>query len=195
MEGRATPPRSTFRLTLTAVSALEIVTLLLTALTMLVGLVGAVVPILPGAWLIWLTALGYGLLRPLCDQPLFDGWIGGVAMAVLTVFALIDLGLEFVVTHTVTRQGGVSWQAILASMGLGLVGLALFPPVGPLVGSVLGLFLVEYYRYGKDARKAWQGVTSYAKGCGWAVIAEFGLCVVMIVIWGLWVAAALVTRV
>ena len=174
--------------------ALEIALIGLTGLVMLVGLVGAVVPILPGAWLIWLTALGYGLLRPLFGQPLFDGWIGGVAMAVLTVFALIDLGLEFAVTHTVAHQGGVSWQAILASMGLGLVGLMFFPPIGPLVGSVLGLFLVEYFKYGKDARKAWQGVTSYAKGCGWSVIAEFGLCVVMIGIWVMWVAAALVIR-
>jgi hypothetical protein len=175
-------------------TAPELALLLLTTLTMLVGLVGAVVPILPGAWLIWLTALGYGLLRPLFGQPLFDGWIGGLAMAALTVFALIDLGLEFVVTHTITRQGGVSWPAILASMGLGLVGLALFPPIGPLVGSVLGLFLVEYYKYGKDARKAWQGVTSYAKGCGWSVIAEFGLCVVMIGVWVVWVTLALVIR-
>ena len=174
--------------------ALEIAFLLLTFLVMCVGLVGAIVPILPGAWLIWLTALAYGLSRPLFNQPLFDGWIGGVAMTLLTVLALAELGLEFAVTHSVAHKEGVSFRAILASIVGGLVALPLFPPIGPLVGSVLGLFAVEYFRHGKDARKAWKSVTGYAKGCGWSVIAEFGLCVVMVGVWGVWVALAWMLR-
>jgi hypothetical protein len=170
----------------------EITLIVLTALVMLVGLLGAVVPVLPGAWLIWLAALGYGLMQPLFGQPLFDGWIGGAAMLVLTLLALADLGLEFFVTHSVAAKGGVSWQAILASIALGLVGLPFFPPLGPLVGSVAGLFLVEYLRHGKDWRKAWAGVTSYAKGVGWAVAAEVALCLLMIGVWGMWVTLALV---
>jgi hypothetical protein len=170
----------------------EIALIVLTGLVMLVGLVGAVVPVLPGAWLIWLAALGYGLLQPFFGQPPFDGWIGGVAMVFLTLFALADLGLEFFVTHSVAAKDGVSWQAILASLALGLVGLPFFPPLGPLVGSAAGLFLVEYLRRGKDWRKAWTGVLSYAKGMGWAVLAEVALCLLMIGVWGMWVALALV---
>ncbi len=165
---------------------LEITLLVLTGLVMIVGLVGAVVPVLPGAWLIWLAALGYGLMQPLFGQPLFGGWAGWIAMALLTGLALIDLGLEFVITHSVAVRGGVSFQATLASIGLGLVALPFFPPIGPLIGSVLGLFLVEYFRHGKDARRAWRGVMSYAQGCGWAMIAEVGLCLAMITIWVLW---------
>jgi hypothetical protein len=171
---------------------LEIALAVLTGLVMLVGLVGAVVPVLPGAWLIWLAALGYGLLQPFFGQPWFDGWIGGVAMIFLTLFALVDLGLEFFVTHSVAARDGVSWQAILASIALGLVGLPFFPPIGPLVGSVAGLFLVEYFRRGKDWRRAWTGVMSYAKGMGWAVLAEAALCVLMIGVWSVWVVLALV---
>ena len=171
--------------------ALEIAFIALTFLVMCVGLVGAIVPILPGAWLIWLTALGYGLLQPLFNHALFNGWVGGVAMALLTVLALVDLGLEFAVTHSVAHKEGVSFRAILASIAGGLLALPLFPPIGPLVGSVLGLFAVEYFRHGKDARKAWKSVTGYAKGCGWSVIAEFGLCVVMVGVWGAWVTLAL----
>lgn len=172
----------------------EFIFIALTFLVMLVGLVGAVLPILPGASLMWVTALGYGLAQPLFGQPLFNGWVGGVAMVFLTLLTIVDLGLEFAVTHTVAHKEGVSFRAILASIVLGLVGLPFFPPIGPLVGSVLGLFLVEYFRHGKDARKAWKSVGSYAKGCGWSVVAELGLCVVMLGVWGMWVTVALAFR-
>lgn len=169
---------------------LELILLILTALVMFTGsVVGALLPI-PGAWVVWLAALGYGVLRPVFGYVLFDGWIGGVAMAALTVLALVDLGLELVVTHTVAHKSGVSGRAIAASIGLGLVGLLLFPPIGSLAGAVLGLFLVEYFKHNKDARLAWRGVWGYAKGCGWSAIAEFGLCVVMMGVWGAWVALA-----
>jgi uncharacterized protein YqgC (DUF456 family) len=166
---------------------LEIVLVILTGLVMLVGLVGAVVPVLPGAWLIWLAALGYGLSQPAFGQPLFDGWIGGVAMVFLTALALVDLGLEYVVTSSVAAKEGVSFTGILASIGLGLVGLPFFPPIGPLVGAVGGLFLVEYLRHGRDWRKAWSAVMSYARGKGWSIAAELVLCLIMIGIWLAWV--------
>jgi uncharacterized protein YqgC (DUF456 family) len=171
---------------------LEIVLIVLTGLVMLVGLVGAVVPVLPGAWLIWLAALGYGIVQPLFGQPLFDGWIGGVAMVLLTLMAAADLVMEYVITHSVTHTEGVSLKATFASIGLGLVGIFFFPPIGPLVGSMLGLFLVEYFRHERDWRKALQSLRSYAKGCGWAMVAEVGLCLAMIGVWAGWVALAFV---
>lgn len=171
-------------------STAEILLLIVTALVMFTSsVVGALLPI-PGTWVVWLTALGYGALRPLFGYPMFDGWIGGMAMAILTLLALADLGLDLVVTHTVAHRSGVSGRAIAASIGLGLLGLILFPPIGSLVGAVLGLFWVEYFKHGKDARQAWRGVWGYAKGCGWSVVAEFGLCVVMMGVWGAWVVLA-----
>lgn len=174
------------------VLVLEIILVLLTGLVMLVGLVGAVIPVLPGSWLIWLAALGYGVAQWFLGQTPFDGWIGGVAMALLTLLALADLGLEYVITHSVTHKEGVSFKATLASIGLGLVGVFFFPPIGPLVGAMLGLFLVEYFRHNKDWRQALRSLRSYAKGCGWAMVAEVGLCLLMIGIWGLWVILAFV---
>ncbi len=172
---------------------LEITLVIVTALVMLVGLIGAVVPILPGAWLIWLAAVGYGLGQWLfLGQTAFDGWIGGAAMVLLTLLALADLALELLVTHKVAAAEGVSGRAILASIALGFVGLPFFPPIGPLVGSVLGLFLVEYFRHGKDWRRALRGVRGYAKGMGWSILAEVALCVMMIGVWGVWVALAFV---
>lgn len=162
--------------------------IVLTGLVMLVGLAGAVLPVLPGAWLIWLAALGYGLTRPLLGGALFDGWIGGAAMAVLTLLAAAELGLEYLVTHSVAARAGVSFGAILASLVLGLVCLPLFPPLGPLAGAVAGLFAVEYFRHGRDWRRAGRSVLGYARGRGWAMLAELALCTVMIGVWVAWVA-------
>jgi len=178
---------------LDVVLLLEILFIALTAVVMLVGLIGAVVPILPGPWLIWLAALGYGLAQPLFGQPLFDGWIGGIAMVLITVLAVISIALDWVITHSVIASEGVSWQAIAASVGLGLLGLPFFPPLGPLAGAVLGLFLVEYFRHGKDWQKAWAALRSYAKGFGLGLVAQVLLCFTMIGVWGGWVALALVT--
>ncbi|MDW8325943.1 MAG: DUF456 domain-containing protein [Anaerolineales bacterium] len=172
---------------------LELFFIALTAAVMLVGLIGAVLPVLPGPWLIWLAALGYGLAQPLFGQPLFDGWIGGIAMVFITVMAIISLALDWVITHSVVAREGVSWQAIVASIGLGLLGLPFFPPLGPLAGAVLGLFLIEYFRHGRDRRKAWAALRSYGKGFGLGVVANVLLCLVMIGVWGMWVALALAT--
>lgn len=175
--------------------ALELALTLATFFVMLVGVVGAVLPIVPGAWLIWLAALGYGLARTIfLGYPLFDGWIGGVAMAVLTVLALCELGLELVITHAVAQKDGVSWQALGASLALGLLGIFFFPPIGPLVGATGGLLAVEYLRHGKDWSKAWASLKSYAKGFGLGVLAEITLCFLMIGVWGVWVVAAFAVR-
>jgi uncharacterized protein len=164
----------------------EIFLVTLTLLVMLVGVAGVVLPVLPDVWLIWLAALGYGLLQ----QPLFDGWIGGIAMFLLTSLTILGVAADLVLSHAGAAQGGASWQAILLSMALGLIGIFFFPPVGPLVGALLGLFLVEYVRHGKDARKAWSAVKGYATGCGLSVIARLGIAVTMILVWGAWVILA-----
>jgi uncharacterized protein YqgC (DUF456 family) len=168
----------------------DIVLIILTFLVMLVGMAGVVVPILPDVWLIWLAALGYGLLR----QPLFDGWVGALAMVVLTALTALGVIADLVLSHAGAAKGGASWQAILASLALGVVGLFVFPPIGPLVGAVLGLFLVEYLRHDRDARKAWRAVTGYAMGCGASVVARLGIAGLMIVVWGVWVWLAYVLK-
>jgi len=157
-----------------------------TLLVMLVGVAGIVVPVLPDVWLIWLAAAGYGLLR----QPLFDGWIGGVAMVFITLLCVAGLVADWVLSNAGAAQGGASWQGIVASFALGLLALPIFPPFGSLVGALLGLFLVEYFRHGKNHQKALEAVKGYAAGCGWSVVARLGVALLMIAIWGLWVLLA-----
>jgi uncharacterized protein YqgC (DUF456 family) len=151
---------------------------------MLVGLVGVVVPVLPDVWLIWLAALGYGLLTG------FDGWIGGAAMLLLTGLTVLGIALDLALGPVAARRGGASWQAIAASLGLGLLGLLFFPPIGPLLGALIGLFGVEYYRRGENAQEAWTAVKGYLTGCGWSVALRLVIGAAMIAIWLGWLFLA-----
>lgn len=153
----------------------------LTLFIMLIGVVGVVLPLLPDIWLIWLAALGYGILVG------FDGWVGGIAMALITLLTIIGLIADIAMSHAGAASGGASWQGILASFVLGTVGLFIFPPIGPLVGALAGLFLVEYFRQKKDVQKAWRAITGYAAGCGLSMIVRLGIAILMILIWGGWV--------
>lgn len=155
--------------------------IILTLLIMLIGVVGVVVPLLPDIWLIWLAALGYGLLAG------FDGWVGGIAMTFITLLMIVGVIADVAMSHAGAASGGASWQGILASFVLGTVGLFIFPPIGPLVGALVGLFLVEYFRQEKDVQKAWRAIKGYAAGCGLSMIVRLGIAGVMILIWGIWV--------
>lgn len=155
-----------------------------TLAVMLVGVVGVVVPVLPDVWLIWLAALAYGLLAG------FDGWVGGVAMLLLTGLTVLGIVIDLALGPVAARRGGASWQAIGASLGLGLLGLLILPPFGLLIGAVAGLFLVEYHQRNRDTTQAWTAVRSYLVGCGWSVALRLAIAGLMIVIWAGWVLIA-----
>lgn len=159
----------------------EIVAAILAFLVMLVGVAGTIVPVLPDTPLIWLAALGYGLVAG------FDGWLGGVAMLLLTVLVALGIVADLTLGAAGAAQKGASPQAIVASLVGGLIGLLFFPPLGALLGALLGVFVVEYQRRSQNAKEAWEAVKGYAVGCGWAVVVKLVLAGLMIAIWGVWV--------
>jgi len=169
---------------------MDAILIIVTFLVMLVGVAGVVVPVLPDVWLIWLAALGYGLFQ----QPLFNGWVGGVAMFLISVLALAGVAVDVLGGHAGAAtlggagKGGMAWTSLLASFGLGLVGFFFFPPIGPLVGALLGLFLAEFFRYQRDWRQALKMVKGYIAGVGVSAVVRLGLSIGMILVWGLWVA-------
>ena len=90
----------------------EIAASVVALLVMLVGALGVVIPMLPDVWLIWLAALGYGLVAG------FDGWIGGVAMLLITVLAIVGVVIDLALGPAAAKRGGASWQAIAASVAV-----------------------------------------------------------------------------
>lgn len=153
--------------------------IVLLALVMLVGLLGTVVPIFPGVVIIWLATLVYGLV-------IGFGTLGGWLFAGLTVLMIIGTLIDNIMMATGAKRGGASWWAIAAGILAGLVGTWLLPPIGGLVAAPLTLLLIEFLNK-RDWQAAYQSTRGLLLGCGWSFIIRFGIGLIMIGLWGLWV--------
>lgn len=129
---------------------------------MLIGLLGVILPGVPGVGLIWIAALVYAIAEGFTV-------IDPLTFIVLTILAALGVTSDIWVSQAGGKVAGASWQAMLASLGLGLVGALIglfFGGVGALpgaiIGALLGVILVEYYHRQdwKDAARA---------GGGWMV--------------------------
>lgn len=146
---------------------------------MLVGLFGMVIPIFPGGFVIWLAALAFGLLEGIHGL----GWGFFLLISLLT---LVGFLVDDLLMASTARKEGASWWGLTAAFLGGIVGTFLLPPFGGLLGSPLGLFLVERLRW-KDTRHALQITRSLLVGWGWSFVARFVLGLLMIGLWLGWV--------
>ena len=146
---------------------------------MLVGLVGLVVPLFPGIVVIWLAALGYGIVVGFTP-------LGIVLFVVITILMLAGTLVDNVLMGVGARQGGASWLSLGAALVAGIAGTLLFPPVGGLIATPLVVLLIEYLR-SHDWSKTWIAVRGLAVGWGLSFVARFIIGVVMVLLWGVWV--------
>ncbi len=156
---------------------LNTIVLILTLVVMLVGLIGIVLPAIPGTILIFLAALGYGLL----DHFQAVGWPTLVSLGVLTIAATTA---DLWAGSAGAKMGGASgWSIVLGLIG-GFVGLILFSLPGAIAGAILAVLLVEMIRVRnwKQALKAGGGWLA-----GWVLSTAFqlgiGLTMVAIFVW------------
>ena len=113
----------------------------------IVGIVGSVVPALPGPPLSWVGML---LLY------IWGGGTNGAGEPLSTTLLLVWLAiviavsiLDYVVPAYFTRlTGGSRWGSLGAIGGL-FIGL-IYPPLGMILGSLLGAFLAELLLDGKS---------------------------------------------
>jgi uncharacterized protein len=148
---------------------------------MLAGLVGIILPVVPGLVLVWLGALVYGLGAGF-------GQSGPWLFSIITALTIFGYALDLLLTHLGAMQTGASWQALLASLVLAVAGFFVIPVVGALVGAVLGLFLVEYYRR-KDLRQAWTATRGALVGFTLSFGLQVSIGLTMIGLWLVWVWA------
>jgi len=151
----------------------------ITLLVMLVGLFGLVVPLFPGIMVIWLGALGYGILAKF-------NTVGIVFFVLITILMLIGVTIDNVLMGVGARRGGASWLSIGLGMVAGIIGTLLMPPIGGLIAAPLAIFIVEYLRVG-DWAKVVEAVRGLATGWGLSFLARFGIGLLMVVLWGFWV--------
>jgi uncharacterized protein YqgC (DUF456 family) len=146
---------------------------------MLVGLVGLIVPIYPGTVIMWLAALGYGIATGFTT-------LGIVLFVIITLLMLASTVVDNVLMGAGARQGGASWWSIGLALLAGVVGTLVFPPFGGIIAAPLAVLGMEYLRL-HDVKKAWEALRGLATGWGLSVIVRFGMGVVMMILWWVWV--------
>ena len=149
-----------------------------TLVIMVLGLFGLIVPIFPGLTVIWLAALGYGVVTGFTTL----GWVIFVVVTLLFAGgALIDNVLMGARAH----KEGASWSTLILGMLAGIVGTIVFPPFGGFIAAPLLILLLEYRRQG-DFSKALVSLRGLAVGWGSAFVVRFFIGVAMIGLWLIW---------
>ncbi|MGZ5417701.1 MAG: DUF456 domain-containing protein [Nocardioides sp.] len=146
---------------------------LLVGLAVLVGLVGIVVPVLPGTALI----LGAVLVWAIEDG---SGTAWGV-FAVVTLLLAAGTVVKYAVPGRRLKASGVPQRTLLLGTVLGIVGFFVIPVVGLFVGFVLGVYLAELQRVGKDA--AWPSTRHALNAVVHSVLIELAAGVLAAATW------------
>ena len=150
----------------------------LTQFFMLAGLIGLVVPVFPGLLVMWLAALGYGIVTR------FET-VGIVIFILLTVLMLVGSTVDNLIMGAGARKGGAAWLSIGVALAAGVIFTFIFPPIGGIIAAPLAVLLLEYYRL-RDWEKAWQALKGLATGWGLAYFVRLGIGIVMMVLWWVW---------
>jgi len=151
----------------------------ITLMMMLVGLFGLLVPIFPGMIVIWLAALGYGVVTGFTT-------LGWVLFVLLTLLMITGATIDNVLMSAKAHQEGAAWYSIGLGMLAGILGTIILPPFGGLIAAPLVVWLLEYLRQ-RDARKAFASLRGLAIGWGASFVVRFMLGLAMIGIWLVWV--------
>jgi uncharacterized protein YqgC (DUF456 family) len=156
----------------------EVLISILAGVLMLIGLMGTVLPVLPDLPLVWVAALGYGLIV---------GWgeHGGLLFGLISVLGVIGILSEVWVSGAGARRGGASFVSTLGGIALGLAGLLVAGPIGLVVGMLAGTFVLEYVRH-QDVDLALRATLGIGIGYGLSVVVKFMLGLAMIALWIVW---------
>jgi len=158
---------------------LQIYLFWVTLVIMLIGLFSLVVPLIPGITIIWLAALGYGVVTS------FNSWLDWVMIALISMLMIAGVTVDNVLMGAGAKQSGASWTSLGLAAAGGLLGTLLFPPFGGLIAAPLLILIYEYSRH-RDWSKALSALQGMAAGWGLAFVARFGIGVLMIILWVIW---------
>ena len=150
----------------------------ITFIIMAVGLIGLVVPIFPGIFVIWLAALGYGVITGFTT-------LGWVLFVLLTLLMITGATIDNVLMGAKAHKEGAAWYTLALGMLAGILGTIIFPPFGGLIAAPLVVWLLEYLRQ-RDVGKALASLRGLAIGWGASFVVRFMLGLAMIGIWLVW---------
>lgn len=145
----------------------------LAAVLVAVGIVGIVLPVLPGLVLVVAGVAVWAVPRG-----------DAVAWTVLgVVVAIVVLGsvAKYLLPGRQLRDSGVPGRTIAAGAALGVVGFFVIPVLGLFIGFVLGVYLAELSRLGRDG--AWPSTRQALAAVGWSVVIEMAAGLLAAAVW------------
>jgi uncharacterized protein len=157
------------------VSPLEI----LVGLVIAIGIVGILFPVLPGSILV-LAAIGFWSFQ--------TG--GATAWIVFGIAALLLVGgtvVKYAVPGKQMKTSGVPNSTLLVGAACAVAGFFILPIVGILVGFVLGIYVAEFRRLGRQ--QAWPSTKAAMKAVGTSIAIELLAALLAAGVWGIGVAA------
>jgi uncharacterized protein len=147
----------------------------LLGVVMLVGVAGVVVPVLPGTGLVLGAGIAWAVL--VVDGGVTRWLVVGVMAVLFTVGTVMKYALPG------RHMSGSLPRRTLALAAVGaVVGFFLLPPLGLLVGGVVGVYLGEASRLGPGG-DAWRSTVQVLKAVGLGVLAELVAAVLMVGTW------------
>jgi uncharacterized protein len=147
----------------------------LVGLVMVVGLAGVVVPVIPGTALVLLAGIGWAVF-------VVDGGLTRwVVVGVMTVLLVIGTVLKYALPGR-RMKGSLPRRTLLLAGGGAVVGFVLLPPLGLLLGGVVGVYLGEAARLGFGAESR-RSTVRVLKAIGLGVLAELTAGVLMVGTW------------
>ncbi len=155
----------------------------LTLLVLLSGLIGLMVPVFPGLTVMWLGTLFYAIVEGITGHMTWVSWLLFVIITLLMIGGNI---LDNIIIAKHVRDKNVPWSSIIWAFAAGLILSLFFTPIVGMIASPVGLYLAEWRRL-NDKQTALANTKAWMTGWGWSVAARFGIGLVMILLWGLWV--------
>ena len=150
----------------------------LTLTVMLFGLFGLAVPIVPGLVIMWVGALGFGLVAGF-------GTLGWIMFALITVLMIVGSLVDNFLMGKKAYDTGAPWWVVLIALVAGFLGNFVLPIIGGIIAALLALFLIEWARR-KNRSEALAAMKSMALGWGWAFVIRFIMGLFMIGFWLIW---------
>ncbi len=150
----------------------------ITLVIMVVGLFGLVVPIFPGITVIWLAALGYGVVTGFHT-------LAWVLFGILTVLFIFGVTVDNVLMGARARKAGTAWSSLTLGLVAGILGTIFFPPIGGIIAGPIVVLLLEYLRH-RDIHKALESLKGLAIGWGASFVVRFFIGLAMIGLWLVW---------
>ena len=159
--------------------ALSIVLQIVIFVLMVLGLFSLLIYIIPGLTVIWISALVYGVITGF-------SWQSSIFFGIITILMIFGNTLDQLLMGAKAKKSGASWGSIVPAMAAALIFSFLLPPFGGLIAAMIVIFTLEFIRL-KNWREAGGSTKEMAIGCATAIAARFGIGLVMIAVWVIWV--------